>query len=197
MVETLSRILEKERIIPVLNCTQKLIKAFGKSAGKLFPAKDADAPGDSTTLGAWSAHLVVYLRKRFVLFVNDKTLLTIFTPYAPKESLIIRFQEALFKELLRLGVSADQSAEESWKSHDFVLQQNSDRSMAGYMKQKAFEYKVYLDNQLTGEGVMDIKRAQALVNKSPQLKREKAYPCFYVRELFGLPDEGKVKWRDL
>lgn len=164
---------------------------------KLFPANYADAPDDSTTLGPWSAHLVIYLRKRFVLFVNDKTLLTVFTPYAPKESLVIRFQEALFKELLRLGVSADQSAEESWKSHDFVLEKNSDRSMAGYMKQKAFEYKVYFDNQLTGEGVMDIKRAQALVNKSPHPKREKVFPCLYVRELFGLQDEGTVKWRDL
>ncbi len=147
------------------------MKAFGNSAGKLFPANDADAPAARTILGAWSAHLVIYLRKRFVLFVNDKTLLTVFIPYAPKETLVIRFQEALFKELLRLGVSADQAAEESWKSHDFVLEKNSDRSMAGYMKQKAFEYKVYFDNQLTRKGVMEIRSAQSLVNKSPQLKR--------------------------
>ncbi len=69
--------------------------------------------------------------------------------------------------------------------------------MAGYMKQKAFEYKVILDNHLMREGVPGIERAQALVNKAPNLKREKVYPCFYVRELFGLPDEGILEWKDL
>ncbi len=68
--------------------------------------------------------------------------------------------------------------------------------MAGYMKQKAFEYRVLFDCQLEREGVLEIERAQASVNQAPQLKREKVYPCSYVRELFGLPDEGIVRWND-
>ncbi len=62
------------------------------------------------------------------------------------------------------------------------------------MKQKAFEYKVIFENHLMRKGVMGIERARSLVNKSPHLKKEKVYPCFYVRELFGLPDEGTLKW---
>lgn len=187
----------KEKNILALKCTQKLMKAFGKSAGKLFPAGGAGVLDSSSILGPWSAHLVIYLRKRYVLFVNDKTLLSILIPYVPKETLVIRFQEALLKELIRLGVPADSASEEAWKFHDFVLEKNSDRSMAGYMKQKAFEYKVIFDNQLERKGALQIERAQALINKSPQLKREKVYPCFYVRELFGIPDDGSAKWKDL
>ncbi len=50
---------------------------------------------------------------------------------------------------------------------------------------------------LMREDIPGIERAQALVNRAPHLRREKVYSCFYVRELFGLPEKGNVKWMNL
>lgn len=78
--------------MPILKCTRTLVRVLGKSADKQFsPQPD----NDTSVLGCWSAHLVMFARMRFVLFVNAKTLLTIFLHLIPKEHLLERFRQAL------------------------------------------------------------------------------------------------------
>ena len=170
--------------MPVLKCSKKLIKALGKTADKLFPAKSDDK--DSSVLGGWSANLVLYARMRFVLFINDKTLLTIFIHLIPKEHLFENFQQALFKELIRLKIPADKATEEALKFQSFTLGENPDRSMRGYLKQMAFDYEVLFDMQRGKKEFLDIEEAQALANETPHVKREHDFPEDYVIELFSV-----------
>lgn len=170
--------------MPVLKCTQKLIKALGKNADKIFSKPD-NKP-DTSVLGNWTAHLVRFARIRFVLFVNDKTLLTIFIHLVPKEKLILRFQQALFMELLRLKIPSDKATEETLKFLDFSLERNTDRSMTSYINQIAFEYQYLLAYNMEDNETFEIQPAQESVNKSPHVKRKQAFPDDYVRELFGL-----------
>jgi len=99
-----------------LRRTQKLINALGKSDEKLFSANPAN--NDTSILRSWNAHLVIFSRLRFVLFVNEKTLLTVFIYLKPKENLLFRFQQVLFKELLRLEIPVDKATEQqnSWRT---------------------------------------------------------------------------------
>lgn len=162
---------------------------MGKSTEKLF-SKNPDVSNPSV-LGSWSAHLVIFARMRFVLFVNVKTLLTIFIHLTPKEDLLLRFQQALFKELLRLGIPSDETTEEALRYQDFSLEKNTDRSMAGYMNQMAFEYKIFLQMHLEEHGTFEPEVAQELTNRSPHVKREHDFPDHHVRELFGVDDPNK------
>jgi len=170
--------------MPVLKCTQKLIKALGKNADKIFSKPD-NKP-DTSVLGNWTAHLVRFARIRFVLFVNDKTLLTIFIHLVPKEKLILRFQQALFMELLRLKIPSNKATEETLKFLDFTLERNTDRSMASYINQVTFEYQYLLAAHIEEHDNFEIQPAQELVNETPHIKREQAFPDDYVRELFGI-----------
>jgi hypothetical protein len=169
--------------MPALKCTRKLIKALGKSADRLFVTKQDSE--DASVLGDWTAHLVIFARIRFVLFVNDKTLLSIFIHLVPKEYLFERFQQALFKELLRLEIPADKATEEALKFQAFSLEENTDRSMRGYLNQMAFEYKFFLSAHIEEHGTFDPEAAQALTNQSPHVKRKHSFPEYYARELFG------------
>lgn len=175
--------------MPTLKCTKKLIKALGKSADKLFIA-DQDSK-DTSVLGAWTAHLVIFARMRFVLFINDKTLLTIFIHLVPKEHLLERFQQALFKEFFRLEIPGDEAVKEAFGFQAFVFKENIDRSMAGYLNQMAFEYKFFLSAHIEEHGTFDPEAAQILTNQSPHVKREHSCPEEYVKELFGVnQDQG-------
>jgi len=168
--------------MPVLKCTKKLIKALGKSADKLL-VKNQDSE-DTSVLGDWTAHLVIFARMRFVLFMNDKTLLTIFIHLVPKENLVERFQQALFKELLRLEIPADSTSEETFRLK-FSLEENTDRSMRSYLNQIAFIYKYLLAAHIEEHGTFDPEAAQMIANETPHVKREHDFPEYYVRELFG------------
>ena len=176
--------------MPVLKCTQKLIKAFGKSAEKLFPGTNTDK-SDTSILKYWNAHLIMFARMRFVLFVNEKTLLTIFIHLNPKENLLLRFQQSLFRELIRLQISADKAAEETLKFQNFTLEKNTDRSMAIYMNQMSFEYKILLAMHIEEKETFEIEPAQILINGTPHIKREHVFPNDYVRELFGVKNKRK------
>ncbi|MEM0144118.1 MAG: hypothetical protein QXL94_09320 [Candidatus Parvarchaeum sp.] len=57
--------------MPILKCTKKLIRAFGKNIDKIFSAPENKT--DTSILGNWTAHLVIYTRTRFVLALVNKT----------------------------------------------------------------------------------------------------------------------------
>ncbi len=160
----------------------------------MFPPEDFES-AEPVIPGEWSAHLVFFLKKRFVLFVNDETLLTIMLAYNPKETLAERFRKALFRELVMLGVFSEAAEEESLKFRVFVPEKNTSRTMAGYMKQKAFEYKFLFGMRLVKDGTFEIEQVQAGINKSPNPKRKQVFPDAYVRKLFGMDDKNERRAR--
>lgn len=166
------------------------MRAFGKNTEKIFPAQSNKI--DPSILGNWTAHLVIFYRNRFVLFVNDKTLLTIFISFKPKEKLIQRFQQALFRELLRLEIPTDKAKDETLKFLEFSLEKNRDKSMTSYMKQIIFEYKFMLTSYLEAHGIFEIEPVQKMINETPRIKREHTFPNDYVRELFGLEKQKRI-----
>lgn len=177
--------------MPVLKCTQKLVRALGKRSETQFSVSSAE---DISILGSWYAHLVIFARIRFILFVNEKTLLTIFIHLVPKEHLIERFQQALFKELLKLKIPASKATEEALRFSGFSLEKNADRSMTSYINQITFEYKYLLAAHIEEHNTFEIEPAQELVNKTPRIKRKHDFPDDYVRELFGIIEQLQVRF---
>jgi hypothetical protein len=175
--------------MPILKCTRTLVRVLGKSADKQFSTQPDN---DTSVLGCWSAHLVIFARIRFVLFVNAKTLLTIFIYLKPKEILLERFRQALVKELTRLGVRFGKAMEETEKFRNFSLEKNTDRSVIGSMNELAFDYKIFLSMHIEEYGLLDLENAQELANQIPHVKREHPFPDNYVRELFGVEEQKAI-----
>ena len=175
--------------MPILKCTRTLVRVLGKSADKQFSTQPDN---DTSVLGCWSAHLVMFARMRFVLFVNAKTLLTIFIHLIPKEHLLERFRQALVKELIRIGVPPGKAMEETEKFRNFSLEKNTDRSVIGSMNELAFDYKVLLSSHIEEYGLLDLENAQELANQMPHVKREHPFPDDYVRELFGVEEQKAI-----
>ena len=171
--------------MPSLHCSQKFMKALGKNADKIFHAPH---PGhaDLSILGSWTAHVFFLSRVKFVLFVNDKTVLTLIVPFAPKEKILERFRHALLKELVSLEIPSARATEEVICYDNFTLSKNTDRSMAGYLNQITFEYKYLMFYRMEKGSTVDLEKIQASINDSPRVKRVKCFPNDYVRELFGL-----------
>ena len=175
--------------MPILKCTRTLVRVLGKSADKQFSTQ---SDNDSSVLGCWSAHLVIFARMRFALFVNAKTLLTVFIHLIPKEHLLERFRQALFKELIRFGVPPGKAMEETEKFRNFSLEKNTDRSVIGSMNELAFDYKMLLSMRIEEYGLFDPENAQALANQTPHVKREHPFPDDYVCELFGVEEQKAI-----
>ena len=175
--------------MPVLKCTRTLVRVLGKSTDTQFsPQPD----NDTSVLGCWSAHRVMFARMRFVLFVNAKTLLTIFIHLIPKGQLLERFRQALVKDLLRIGIPPGKAMEETEKFRNFSLEKNTDRSVIGSMNELAFDYKVLLSSHIEEYGLLDLENAQELANQIPHVKREHPFPEDYVRELFGVEEQKAI-----
>ena len=168
----------------VFKFTKKLRDRMGKELIPLFPMQTVES--DNSILGCWDANLVVVMRKRYILFVNEKTLLTIFIPLVPKKSVIERFRNSLFNELLRLGVPEENVIIELDNYNTCNLSTKTDRSVLGSINDLAWHYKTKLIRQFGETGEIDLLNAQILLNNIPHVKREKSFPDYYVQELFGV-----------
>jgi hypothetical protein len=91
--------------VVVFRCTQRVVRRFGL-------APSMDTPPSSGLLGDWYANLLNVGASRFVLCLNERTLLPIILP-ARNDAFPGAFGDALDCVLRRLGVSADQAAREA------------------------------------------------------------------------------------
>ena len=82
-----------------LRCTQKLLKAM-----KVEPGAPS-VPGNNA-LGDWSLNLL-HTRPKLVVAMNEHDRFALVLPAAPFATLPQRFVDALFAQLLMLGISPD------------------------------------------------------------------------------------------
>jgi len=87
-----------------LRCTQKLLKAM-----KIIPSAST-APGDNR-LGDWSLNLL-HTRPRLVVAVSEHDRLGLALEAAPYATLPQRFADAVFVQLLAIGVPPDEARRE-------------------------------------------------------------------------------------
>lgn len=123
--------------MPVLRCTQKLLKELGVAPS------DAIAPVGA--LGAWHANLLRFEMRRCVLFTNDSTLYSIFVPGLRKpqfQRIKDVFGQSLFRSL-RLSGFAQPQIEAVLENIDgfeeLQVAKTNNRSVLGSMNDLAYQ----------------------------------------------------------
>jgi len=171
--------------VTALRCTAKLAKAMKR---ELL----ANPPPPSNRLGEWTANLVRFGRKTFVLAVNERTRLGLVVDAAPYSTLPIRFSEHLFKSLLALGVLPDQAAAEAEASRPTTFAKTNSASVLATVTRYYFDLEalVYHDGPLPA-GYLSARLLDQIVIDPKHI----GCPADRVREAFGLPCKPARFWR--
>lgn len=177
--------------MPALMFTRRLLKALGsRTVCSLFPLQEiAEGHG---ALGGWSANVLTAWRRRYVLFVNARTLMSVIVPLAPGRTLLSRFKTSLHRELTRLGVREEDAFEEVRALDRAFLAPNDDRSVLGVLNDYALHYRYHIELEC-GEGrEPDLAALQAKLNQMPHVSRGPTFSDRSVRSLFGV-DEPRAE----
>ena len=168
-----------------LRCTAKLAKA-------LRCELVANPPPPTNRLGEWTANLVRYGRKTYVLAVNERTRLGLVVDAAPYTTMPIRFSERLFKSLLALGLEHDQAAAEAECSRPTAFAKTNSSSVLATLTRYYFDLEalVYHDGPQSA-AVLSERLLDQIVIDPKHIGR----PADRVREAFGLPCRPARFWR--
>ena len=162
-------------------CTQKLLKELNRPVGKLESASNAGG------LGNWYVNLLVFQRRKHLLFTNEKTIYSFLVPEIFKEEL--KNISTLF--LMHL---AEHLRHEGISSHivDLVLKEykevgftkTANRQILGFMNDIANQYECFIGARgKTLDGYPLEMTAQ--INRSPMSagKRHGFYPIERLKTL--------------
>jgi len=171
--------------VTALRCTAKLAKALKQGLV-------TDPPPPSNRLGEWTANLVRYGRRAYVLAVNERTRLGIVVDAAPYASLPIRITERIFMVLISLGVEPDQAAAEAESTRPTTFAKTNSASVLATLTRFYFDL----------EAVVHYNGPQAAAALSARLldqividPKHIGVPADRVREVFGLPCKPARFWR--
>lgn len=111
-----------------IQCTQKLLKKL--------PVQPEECLSDPGLLGDWHANLICIERHNCVLFVNDRTLYSVYVAGLLKPDfafLIDIFQQNLFKRLVSDGFSQQQIENVLDEYSDVCITKTRNRAILGSM----------------------------------------------------------------
>ena len=165
----------------VLRCTKKLLGRIGGVG-----APDREPPQSTTTMGDWSANLLVIRRQQLVLAVNNRTLLPVLLPISPSKTFLPRFSEAVGEMLMALGIDRPKALEEMAAMNECIVAGTNDRRVLGTLT----EFGKMLDFYLDGRPVVEVALHLA---ESPCSPLGMGRPRDAARELFTAPRLRLVK----
>ena len=158
-------------IMPLLRCTQKLLKKL-----KVVPADTEDSDPSDSTLGDWYANVLRLDRKQCVLFVNDWTLFSFIAvrvslkPQIVKDAFLNRLNYVLIEE----GFPPDKVLEVCEEYQDVGFAKTASRSVLGSMNDLTRMYEIHIDVD-GGLDRCDMSALTAKVNRTPQKNLEWSY----------------------
>ncbi len=171
----------------LIRCTQKLQKEMSLKKASLHTEDPV-----SSLLGAWHANLLIFNRRKCVLFVNDKTLFNFIVPGLKKEG--FSQLETVFRNILQCVLSEEGFDEqlrnlimEEYKNIAFAATNN--RSVMGSMNDLAFNYQVQIESH-GGINTVRLPEIITQLNRMPMKTLGYGYPVDALRSLYGLQRES-------
>lgn len=168
-----------------LRCTAKLAKAL-KQELMTHP------PPPRNRLGEWTANLVRFGRKAYVLAVNERTRLGLVVDAAPYATLPTRISERILNTLIDLGVEPDQAASEADCSRPTAFAKTNSPSVLATLTRYYFDLDavVYHDGPQSAAALSAHLLDQIVIDP-----KHIGRPADRVREAFGLPCKPARFWR--
>jgi hypothetical protein len=161
--------------MPYLRCTQKLLKELTPSPEGLIVENEC--------LGDWHANLLVFQRKKCVLFTNTKTLFS-FLVVGLKKPDFKRLDEIFRQELFKLMVQEEIPQELFEKvlaeNETIAYSKTNNRSVLGTMNDMAFMIVNFIEHD-GGINMLDRGYLNHQLNKIPQSNIEHTYAIEQLR----------------
>lgn len=118
-----------------MRCTRKLLDLLGREPSE-------DPPASTTALGDWYANVVPTPAGDLIIFVNERSLLSVALPAEAKDTLIPSFVTRVYNLLLNLRVSIEVARLERDQLRPVTYAKTASRSVLGSMNDIALGYQV-------------------------------------------------------
>jgi hypothetical protein len=167
-----------------LKCTQKLAKFLGV---KLCP----ESVKTDTTLGSWYANLVSTSVGDVVLFVNERSLLSVIVPAVEVSLVLVTFTQRVYQQLVMIGVSESAAKRELFSFNEIQLTKTTSRRILGTMNEISLTYQ----NLLEDVDYIDSSKLTLVESKANQfIYRPISYrhPSEVTVDLFANPADSEM-----
>jgi hypothetical protein len=160
-----------------IRCTQKLLRHLG-----ITPDESPEPP--TGALGDWYANLIPTVAGELIIFVNERSLLTVAVPERETENLIEMFRARVVNLFAMIGVSLEGALRELKELDPIQFGRTTSRSVLGSMNDIAWNYQVMAE-QSTGKGKLSLSDAELGLSGMPCGPIGYRFPADVAKELLG------------
>lgn len=158
----------------VLRCTQKLLVRL-KQVGDLPPVES------TTRLGDWYGNILRIARRQHLLFISERSRLTVVIPIREGKRLAEVFPDAVCERLAIVGVTTQDIVDERARMSEIAFGRTRNRSLLGTLSDFAFMAQSVDARRTDPESPEELMRFLA---QTPILPFEGASPIALTRAVF-------------
>jgi hypothetical protein len=173
---------ETANVMVTIRCTKKLLKFLN-----VVPDESSKPP--TGALGDWYANLVPTIAGTLIIFVNERSLLTVAVPEWEVQNLVPSFRIRVVNLLGMIGVPAEAAGRELRHLDHVHFGKTVSRTVIGSMNEIAFQYQAMAEEgKGKGKGKLSLSEAEE------RLSRLVCGPlgCLYPAEVAKALLQGKM-----
>ncbi len=158
-------------------CTKKLLKYLN-----VVPNENIQPP--LAALGDWYANLIPTYAGGLIIFVNEKSLLTVVIPSRESDYLIPLFRIRVANLLWMIGISKKIIAREVGHFDQIQFSKTASRSILGSMNDFAWHYQMMIEESADKAG-LSLSKAEYKMAQMPCGALDYQFPVDVAKELLG------------
>jgi hypothetical protein len=158
-----------------LRCTQKLQKLLGIVAANTLESTTA-------TLGDWYANLIPTVSGDLIIFVNEKSLLTVAIPIWESNNFVSLFRLRVANLLEMIGINPEEIVNEISHYDQIQFGKTASRTILGSMNDIAWQYQTMAEDAENKIG-LSLSKAELSLSQMPCKPIAYRFPSEIAREL--------------
>ena len=158
-----------------LRCTLRLQRFLG-----IVPADKLELT--TATLGDWYAHLIQTVSGELIIFVNEKTLLTVAIPVWEANNLVLLFHLRVANLLGKIGINHNKIINEISQYDQIQFSKTTSRLIVGSMNDIAWQYQA-LAEDATSKKDLSLSDAELKLSQMPCKSLGYRFPSEVAKEL--------------
>ena len=162
-------------------CTKKLRKYLG-----IMPTDNAQPP--TAALGDWYANLIPTLAGDLILFVSEKSLLTVAIPEWESDRLLPLFRIRVANLLWMIGIPLKKIAREVDHFDQVQFGKTASRSVLGSMNDFAWHYQIMAQESIDKDK-LSLSKAEYKMTQMPCGGLDYQFPADVAKKLLGAKGE--------
>jgi len=165
-------------------CTKKLRKYLG-----IVTTENAQPP--SAALGDWYVNLIHTFAGDLIIFVSEKSLLTVVIPSWESDHLVSLFRIRVANLLLMIGIPPKIIDREVSHLNQVQFGKTASRSVLGSMNDFVWHYQMMVEESM-GKARLSLSKAEYKMTQMPCGGLDYQFPVDVAKELLGVKGENTI-----